>query len=53
MFSLNKRLGSIKGEFTYCLNSFARALVIGLILILLDFFAATSSSSKGVEIMVV
>jgi hypothetical protein len=47
-FSLNKRLGSIKSEFTYCSNSFERALVIGPILISLDFFAATSSSSKGV-----
>jgi hypothetical protein len=47
-FSVNKRSGSIKSEFTYCSNSFARALVIGPILISLDFFGATSSSSKGV-----
>jgi hypothetical protein len=46
-FSLNKRSGTIKSEFTCCSNSFARALVIGSILISLDFFAATSSS-KGV-----
>jgi hypothetical protein len=46
-FSLNKRSGSIKSEFTCCSNSFACALVIGPILISLDFFAATSSS-KGV-----
>jgi hypothetical protein len=39
--------GSIKSEFTCCSNSFARALVIGPILILLDFFATTSSSSIG------
>jgi hypothetical protein len=47
-FSVHKRSGSIKSEFTYCSNSFACALVIGPILISLDFFAATSSSSKGV-----
>jgi hypothetical protein len=46
-FSLYKRPGSIKSEFTSCCNSFARALVIGPILISLDFFAGTSSSSKG------
>jgi hypothetical protein len=45
--SLNKTSGSIKSEFTCCSNSFARALVIGPILISLDFFAATSSSSIG------
>jgi hypothetical protein len=45
--SLNKTSGTIKSEFTCCSNSFARALVIGPILISLDFFAATSSSSIG------
>jgi hypothetical protein len=45
--SLNKTSGSIKSEFTCCSNSFARALVIGPILISLDLFAATSSSSYG------
>jgi hypothetical protein len=45
--SLNKTSGSIKSEFTCCSNSFARALVIGPILISLDFFIATSSSSIG------
>jgi hypothetical protein len=44
---LNKTSGSIMSEFTCCPNSFAHALVIGPILILLDFFAATSSSSIG------
>jgi hypothetical protein len=49
IFSLNRIPDSIKSELTYCLSSFARALVIGPILILLDlFFAATSSSSLGV-----
>jgi hypothetical protein len=52
-FSLNKRSGSIKSEFTCCSNSFACALVIGPILILLDFFEETSSSSRGVGVMVV
>jgi hypothetical protein len=45
--SLNKTSGSIKSEFTYCSNIFACALVIGPILILLDIFAVTSSSSIG------
>jgi hypothetical protein len=45
--SLNKTSGSIKSEFSCCSNSFARALVIGPILILLDFFASTPSSSIG------
>jgi hypothetical protein len=45
--SLNKRSGSTKSEFTCCSNSLARALVIGPILISLDFFTGTSSS-KGV-----
>jgi hypothetical protein len=45
--SLNKTSGSINSEFTCCSNSFARALVIGPILISLDFFAATSLSSIG------
>jgi hypothetical protein len=44
---LNKTSVSIKSEFTCCSNSFACALVIGPILISLDFFAATSSSSIG------
>jgi hypothetical protein len=47
-FLLNKRSGSIKSEFTCCSNSFAHALVIGPILVSLDFFAATSSASKVV-----
>jgi hypothetical protein len=47
-FSVNKRSGSIKSEFTYYSNSFAHSLVIGPILISLDFFTAKSSSSKGV-----
>jgi hypothetical protein len=31
-FSVNKRLGLIKSEFTCCSNSFARALVIALVI---------------------
>jgi hypothetical protein len=46
-FSLNKTSDSIKSEFTYFSNSFARTLVIGPILTSFDFFAATSSIGVG------